>query len=118
LSLEVELRDEDKTIARGVQPVANRVAADPNASMDPVFSAPVHASTETSADPARHAVSLTNLGPIKLWDLRQPTLYNVYVRLLEDGKVIDQDSRRIGFREAISQITGFRSMEGLLNYAV
>jgi beta-galactosidase len=107
LSLEVELRDEDKTIARGVQPVANRVAADPNASMDPVFSAPVHASTETSADPARHTVSLTNLGPIKLWDLRQPTLYNVYVRLLEDGKVIDQDSRRIGFREAIFTDHGF-----------
>ena len=52
-------------------------------------------------------VSLTGLGPIRLWDLHQPQLYTVRVRLLEQGKVIDEDSRRIGFREATFTDQGF-----------
>jgi len=107
MSLDVTLRDGDKTLARAVQPVSIDVATDPNASMDPISDAPVHLSTETSSDPARHTVSLTNLGPIKIWNLRQPALYPVDVRLLQNGKVIDQDNRRIGFREAIFTDRGF-----------
>ena len=38
--------------------------------MDPETSAPVYASTETTTDPARHTVTLTDLDDIKLWELR------------------------------------------------
>ena len=107
LSLEVELRDGDQAIAKMVQPVIIDGAPDTNASMDPVSDARVHGSTETSTDPACHTVSLTNLGPIKLWELRKPALYTVHVRLLLDSKVIDEDTRRIGFREARFTDRGF-----------
>jgi beta-galactosidase len=107
LSLEVELRDGEKSVAKMVQPVNIDAAPDPDASMDPLSYAPVHASTETSTDPARHTISLTSLGSIKLWELRKPALYNVHVRLLQEGKVIDEDTRRVGFREAMFTDHGF-----------
>jgi beta-galactosidase len=75
--------------------------------MDPVTSAPVYASTETTADPALHTITLTGLGDIKLWELQHPQLYQVHVRLLSNGKLIDEDSRRIGFREATFTDHGF-----------
>jgi beta-galactosidase len=42
-----------------------------------------------------------------LWDLDHPNLYTVHVHLLENGKLIDQDTRRIGFREAMFTPAGF-----------
>ena len=107
LTLEVELHDGEKLIGKGRQPVKILSASDPNTSMDPATSAAVYASTETSTDSAHHTVSLKNLQPIKLWDLQQPALYMVTVRLLEGGKVIDEDSRRVGFREATFTDHGF-----------
>ena len=106
-SLEVELHDGEKLVGKTSQPVRIMGAPDPDAAMDPATSAPVYASTETAADPARHTVSLKSLRDIKLWDLRQPNLYAVTVRLLEDGRVIDEDTRRIGFREATFTDHGF-----------
>ena len=107
ITLEVELSDGKKIIAKGVQVAKISGISDPDASLNPVTSAPVHAGPETVTDVGRNIVSLDKLGAIKLWDLQQPTLYTVHVRLLRDGKEIDNDSRRIGFREARFTEGGF-----------
>ena len=107
LTLEVELSDGNKVIARNSQPVTFSEVADVNTSLDPVTSAPVYAGAETLTDHGRNVVPLDTLGSIKLWDLQQPTLYKVRVRLLLDGKEIDSDARRIGFREAKFTVGGF-----------
>ena len=44
---------------------------------------------------------------IELWDLAHPNLYSVRVRLLVGGRVLDEDTRRIGFREAQFTDHGF-----------
>jgi beta-galactosidase len=113
LSLEVTLRDGDHVIAHATQPVTLSTASDPDAAMDPATSAPVYASTQTRNDPAKHTVSLTDLGDIKLWELEHPQLYTVHVRLLHNGKPLDEDSRRIGFREATFTDHGF-SLNGTI----
>jgi len=59
------------------------------------------------SEPASQIVSLKKLGDIKLWDLKSPQLYTVHVQLLNRGTVIDEDSRRIGFREARFTESGF-----------
>ena len=107
LTLEVELRDGQRVVAKAQASATAPSSADPQASADPVTAAPAYLSTETTQDPARQTVSLPNLGSIKLWDIQTPHLYTVYVRLLEGGKVIDEDSRRIGFREATFTDGGF-----------
>jgi beta-galactosidase len=107
LSVEVELRDGETVIAKGNKVVSVASGDDPGAAADPTTSAAVYASTETMTDPARHTVSLSALKGIKLWDVQSPNLYTVHVRLLADGKVIDGDSRRIGFREASFTDHGF-----------
>jgi beta-galactosidase len=107
LSLEVELRDGDKVVAKSSQPIPSAKAADPDAALDPTTSAPVYLSTETTKDGARHTISLTNLKSIELWQLDRPKLYTVHVRLLQNGQPIDEDTRRIGFREAVFTPQGF-----------
>ena len=69
-------------------------------------SAQVPASAATK-EAVAHSVVLENLGPIKLWELSNPNLYTVHVGLLRGTEVIDQDSRRIGFREAQFTDHGF-----------
>jgi beta-galactosidase len=86
LTLEVELRDGDRSVAKGTQ----RVPA-----------------AEAGSEPVAHAVHLENLGAIKLWDLGHPNLYSVHVRLLRGTQLIDQDKRRTGFREASFTDHGF-----------
>jgi len=108
LTLEAELRDGDRVLARASQAIEHSAAPDPNAAMDPTTNAaPVHASTQTKDDPARHTLTLTKLGEIKLWDHDHPKLYTVRVRLLHNGAPLDEDSRRIGFREATFTDHGF-----------
>ena len=63
--------------------------------------------------PNAYTVTLDKLGKIDLWDLRNPHLYTVQVALLEDGRVIDRDSRRFGFREAVFTPQGF-SLNGTI----
>ena len=58
-------------------------------------------------DAAGHTLTLNKLGAIELWDLEHPKLYTVNVQLLENGHVIDEDTRRIGFREAMFTDQGF-----------
>jgi len=107
IALEVELRDGRGMIAKAVQPVNIDAAADPHTSLDPATAAAVYASAETRTDPARHTVPLKGLGAIQLWELERPTLYTVHVRLTQGGKTIDEDTRRIGFREAKFTEQGF-----------
>jgi beta-galactosidase len=82
LSLEVALLDGDKLVAKATQPVAAGPAS------------PV-------------TVKLDKLEGIELWDLKSPKLYRVEVRLLKGGATIDNDARRIGFREAKFTPHGF-----------
>jgi beta-galactosidase len=86
VTLEVELRDGERVVAKS--------------------SAQVPASAATK-EAVAHAVVLENLGPIKLWELASPNLYTVHVGLLRGTEVLDQDSRRIGFREAQFTDHGF-----------
>jgi len=44
---------------------------------------------------------------VKLWDLKNPQMYTVRVRLVQAGQVIDEDTRRIGFRAASFTDHGF-----------
>ena len=56
---------------------------------------------------------LDNLGAIELWGLKTPKLYRVEVRLLRGNTVLDNDMRRIGFREARFTPPGF-SLNGTI----
>ncbi|WP_263382128.1 glycoside hydrolase family 2 TIM barrel-domain containing protein [Granulicella arctica] len=106
-SLEVELRDGERVVGKATKVISGTGGADPLASADPVTAAPAYASTETVKDPAKQTVSLAGLDGVKLWDLEHPQLYTVHVRLLQGGKVVDEDTRRIGFREAMFTDHGF-----------
>ena len=86
LALEVDLRRGDRVLAKGTQ----RVPPSPPA-----------------ADPVVHTIHLENLGAIKLWDLANPNLYTVHVRLLRGAQPVDEVSRTIGFREAQFTDHGF-----------
>ena len=86
LTLEVELRDGEKVIAKGSQKVP---------------------SSEAVAEPMAHTVKLENLSGIKLWDLSSPNLYSVHVRLLRGTQLVDEDQRRVGFRKAEFTDHGF-----------
>jgi beta-galactosidase len=50
---------------------------------------------------------LNDIGPVELWDTKNPKLYEVAVRLYEDGRCIDQYATRVGFREARFTPDGF-----------
>ena len=74
LTIEVELLDGDRTMAKASQ----RVPPSP-----------------PSAEPVVHTTHLENLVGIKLWDLEQQNLYTVRVRLVRGSQMIDEDSRRV-----------------------
>ena len=57
--------------------------------------------------PNSYTVTLEKLGHIDLWDLDHPNLYTVHVQLSENGTPIDEDTRTIGFREAVFTDQGF-----------
>jgi len=84
-SIEVALFDGERQLANVVQPLA--------------------AGTDFSK--TGDVVYLENLGRIELWDLKSPKLYRVEVKLRKDNRVVDGDSRRIGFREAKFTPQGF-----------
>jgi beta-galactosidase len=86
LTLEVEVRDGERVLAKGTQKVPP---------------------SDAVADPVAHTVHLDNLGAIKLWDLTHPNLYSVHVRLLRGTQLVDQDKRTFGFREAQFTDHGF-----------
>jgi beta-galactosidase len=86
LTIEVELREGDRAIAKATQKVS-----------------PSEAATETAV----HTVHFDALSGIKLWDLERPHLYSVHVRLLKGSQVIDEDKRVVGFRHAEFTEQGF-----------
>ncbi len=86
LTLEATLLDGDRTVAKATQKVPASVAA---------------------AEPASHMVAFGKLNGIELWDLKSPKLYTVKVRLLRGSQVVDEDTRRIGFRDAQFTDHGF-----------
>ncbi len=86
LVLNVQLLDGDRVVAKGRGTV-------------PAASA--------TTDPVSHTVSLTGLGKVELWDLNHPKLYHVRVQLMRGDTAMDEDSRRIGFREAQFTDHGF-----------
>jgi beta-galactosidase len=107
LVLEAELLDGDRTLAKASRSFRVSSASDPNAADDPSTSAPVYLSTETVSDPAKQTISFKEIDGVKLWDLASPNLYTVRVRLLRAGSILDEDTRRIGFREAMFTDHGF-----------
>jgi beta-galactosidase len=56
---------------------------------------------------AAHTVEIAELERVELWDLEHPRLYQVRVRLSRNGSVVDEQVRRIGFREATFTDHGF-----------
>lgn len=107
LSLDVELRDGEKVIGRGAGKIESLTLPKQDVALDPYTDASPYATTQILKDPARTIVSLTNLRGVQLWNLDAPKLYTVHVRLLQGGEVIDEDARRIGFREAMFTDHGF-----------
>ena len=89
LSIEVELRDGEQIIVKGSQ----RISMAGQGSRDS------EAPSETT-----HFEKLPN---IKLWNLDNRHLYTARVQLLRGKDVIDEDSRRFGFREAHFTDHGF-----------
>lgn len=83
LRLEASLFDGDRQMAQATQEV----------------SAATGATSQT--------LHLENLGHIDLWNVQSPRLYRVDVRLLQNGQLIDSETRRIGFREAKFTPQGF-----------
>jgi beta-galactosidase len=86
-TIDVELLDGDKVVSKASQKVP--------------------APSPASSEPVLQTVTLSNLGAIRLWELQHPELYHVRVRLIEQGKVVDEDTRRFGFREATFTDQGF-----------
>jgi beta-galactosidase len=86
LVLEAVLLDGEKPLASAMQSIAP---------------------TPQSDEPAAHTLSFAALSGIRRWDISHPRLYTVRVRLLDGGTVIDEDRRRIGFRQAEFTDRGF-----------
>jgi beta-galactosidase len=109
LSLEAELRDEDRVVARNRRDPDRMTAknADADSAVDPYTDAAVYTTSETRSDPARLTIAFEKLSGIQLWSLDKPRLYTVHVRLLAGGRALDEDSRRVGFREATFTDHGF-----------
>ena len=54
------------------------------------------------------SVTLTGLQELRLWDLDDPALYTVVVRLVQDGQVVDETKLRTGLRDARFTDQGFQ----------
>jgi beta-galactosidase len=86
MTIKVELLDGEHVIAKASQPLP--------------------ASGATS-EPVAHTVHLENLAGIKTWSLEERNLYSTRVRLRRGAQLLDEDSRRFGFREAQFTDHGF-----------
>src|SRR5882672_2864847 len=86
LTIEIELRDGENVLAKASQKVPASGAA---------------------SEPVAHTVHFDSLSGIKLWSFEQRNLYSVRVRLLRGTQVVDEDSRRFGFRKAEFTDHGF-----------
>jgi len=96
LSIEVELLDGNQTIRKASQKIAAAASRKSTGQTSP------DATTNSSV-----VVSLVDLAGIKLWDLTDRNLYSIRVHLVEGAQVLDEDSRRFGFRKAEFTDHGF-----------
>ncbi|MBV8207096.1 MAG: glycoside hydrolase family 2 protein [Acidobacteria bacterium] len=62
---------------------------------------------DASRPPLDPVVRLMNLGPVERWSLESPQLYTLVARLIRGGRVVDEDRRRFGFRQAEFTDHGF-----------
>ena len=105
LMLEAELVEGEHVIARAREPLPGSrraLASGPEpatAVQGPESTAP--------ADPQSHTIRFGKLPPVRRWDIDDPHLYTVRVRLVHGGRVIDNDSRTVGFRSARFTERGF-----------
>ena len=58
-------------------------------------------------EPQRFTIAMPPLSGIQLWDLDHPQTYTARVRILKGGQVVDEQTRRFGFREATFTDHGF-----------
>lgn len=70
-------------------------------------SAPVVPPGPAPGDRPTTNVTVDGLGSLRLWDLHDPALYEVVVRLVRDGEVEDEVRVRTGLRDARFTSTGF-----------
>ena len=87
LTLEAELKDGGQVIARAEEPI-------PAAGI--------------AGEPLSYSLRMDRLRNIKLWNLKQPNLYTVVVRIRRGAQLVDEDTRSIGFREASFTEKGFK----------
>lgn len=85
-TLDVELLDGERVLAKASQSLPAAAAA---------------------AEPMAHSVRLDGLKGINLWDPEKRNLYTARVRLRRGNEIMDEDSRRFGFREAQFTDHGF-----------
>src|SRR5260221_9871740 len=93
LTIDVELLDGNQAVGK--------------ASLRVPSSAAKGKAAASGATAASHTVSLRDLSGVKLWDLEHRNLYTVRVRLTQGTRVLDEDTRRFGFREARFTDHGF-----------
>jgi len=86
LVLEAELLDGDRRVAKASRALPESAA---------------------TSRPIAHTIQFPELAEIKLWDLDHRNLYSVRVRLVRGTRVVDEDSRRFGFRQAEFTDHGF-----------
>ena len=86
LTLRAEVRDGDTVIAGAEQTIE---------------------AGERRTDNFERSLTIPLTNAILRWTLEDPHLYNVVVRILRKGAVVDEDRRRIGFREAKFTEHGF-----------
>jgi beta-galactosidase len=86
LTIEVELLDGERVVAKASQSLPSSAPA---------------------SEPAAHMLHLEGLSGIKLWSMEERNLYFARVRLRRGTQVLDEDSRRFGFREAQFTDHGF-----------
>ena len=104
MTVRVELRDGARVLAVGTAPVSPTIPRPlPNDDAGQALGAlPLG-----DGDKPQATLELTKLGKVELWELRSPKLYTVHVQLMASGRVVDEDVRRIGFREANFTEQGF-----------
>ena len=91
LVLELELVDGERVIARESAPLTRTAGQEPAA----------------PAETHSQKIAFAKLPAVRLWDIDHPHLYTVRVRLVRDGRVIDNDACTFGFRAARFTERGF-----------
>jgi len=106
-ALEAQLLDGEKAIASASLALPARLPEQVEPRQDGAIAAPVYMSAEDTHDPARVTVKFADVPKVKLWKLDAPFLYTLRVQLRRKGVIVDTDSRRFGFREALFTDHGF-----------